>query len=239
MPVVLLRSPDGPDDPYVAALSEAGLEAQSEPVLRFTFPHQKALRDRLDREAYVALIATSPRVGRALHPLFRDHPDLGATWRNRPAYAVGPKTASWLRRLGLSVRGEDSGSASALADRIVADEPAGRLLFLCGNRRRNTLPTCLQRADVPFDEQVVYETHTRSTLDLPAPGPDTWLVFFSPSGLEATRQAGVDLRDYRVAAIGPTTAGALRDAGATVAAVADKPAPEPLARALRAAERKN
>lgn len=235
MPVLLLRSPDGPDDPYVAALADAGFEARCEPVLRFAFPNQEALHERLADGAYTGLIATSPRVGRALHPLFRDHSDLRAAWRQRPAYAVGPKTASWLRRLGLSVRGEEAGDAKALANRIIADAPTGRLLFLSGNRRRNALPDRLRAADVPFDEQVVYETHTRSAIDLPAPGPDTWLVFFSPSGLEATRRAGADLCDYRVAAIGPTTAGALRDAGVPVAATADEPAPAPLTAALRAA----
>ena len=234
--VVLLRSPDDPD-PYLRAFDDAGLAAVCEPVLRFLFPNQEALRRCLHRGGdYAALVATSPRVGRALHQAFRSEPPLRTQWRGRRAYVVGPKTGRWLRKLGLEVRGEETGTAAALVEQIVGEAPEEPLLFLSGNRRRDTLPTGLRDAGVVFEEQVVYETHTRSTLDLPAPSGERWLVVFSPSGLEALSAADVPVASYRLAAIGPTTAGALRDAGHAVAAVADEPAPDALVRAIRAAE---
>ena len=234
--VVLLRSPDDPD-PYLQAFEAAGRTAVCEPVLRFTFPNQEALQTCLRQaDQYAALVATSPRVGRALHQAFRDEPPLRALWRGRRAYAVGPKTGRWLRKLGLEVRGEEAGTAAALVDRIVADAPEGALLFLSGNRRRDTLPDGLRAGGVGVEEQVVYETHTRSTLDLPPPSEARWLVVFSPSGLEALVAADVPVASYRVAAIGPTTASALRESGVSVAAVADEPAPDALVRALRTAD---
>jgi uroporphyrinogen-III synthase len=139
--------------------------------------------------------------------------------------------------------GADAGDAAALAEQIAAAVSAGPLLFLCGNRRRDTLPNRLREADLAFDEVVVYETRTRRDLTLPAspesPG-SLWLVFFSPSGLEAVEQApSVDpgqLHDARIAAIGPTTGGALEKAGWAVEAVAAEPSPEALLDAIRDAE---
>lgn len=235
--VILLRSADDPD-PYVSAFEEAGFQAICEPVLAFAFPNQPTLQDRLEeKERYAGLIATSPRVAEALDRAFGDRKDLARSWRDAPAYAVGPKTAERLWTVGLDPQGAEAGDAAALAEWIVDDAPRAPLLFLCGNRRRDTLPDRLQAAGVPFEEVIVYETHTRDTLNLPPPRGTTWLAFFSPSGLEAVQQApSVDPERYRIAAIGPTTKGTLEEAGLSVEAVATEPSPEGLVAAITAAE---
>jgi uroporphyrinogen-III synthase len=231
--IVLLRSADSPD-PYVQAFAEAGWQAECRPVLRFTFPADEALRDRLrSPDVYSGLIATSPRAVRALRRVFDDAGPLQAAWKGRTAYAVGPKTAEGLRALSLEVRGAEAGNAEALAARIADDVPGRPLLFLSGSHRRKALPQGLRAAAVPFEEQVVYESHTRTDLELPTPTGEGWLAFFSPSGLEAVEGADRKaLRRFRCAAIGPTTAGRLRDAGWAVDAVADAPTPEALVRAV-------
>jgi uroporphyrinogen-III synthase len=239
--VVLLRSGEEAPDPYVTAFERAGLHAVCEPVLAFAFPNQERLRAHLERrDCYEALIATSPRVAIALERLFANREDLARTWRGTTAYAVGPKTAKRLREVGLEPRGAEAGDAAALARQIVADAPGADLLFLCGNRRRDTLPDRLRGAGVLFEELVVYETHPRQDLTLPPsrqPSGTTWLAFFSPSGLEAVEQAeSGNLREYRIAAIGSTTGGALADAGHSVEAVADAPSPDGLVSAIQAAE---
>ena len=236
--VILLRSADDPD-PYVQAFSEVGFHAVCRSVLRFSFPNEQALAERLRRpDAYGGLVATSPRVGRALQRIFDDEGTTHAGWEGATAYAVGPKTAEELRAFSFDVRGEESGTAAALATAIAEDEPSSRLLFLCGNRRRDTLPTRLQEEGIAFEELVVYETHARTDLTLPPPGDDTWLAFFSPSGLEAVQHAEADgsLEDYHRAAIGPTTAEALTDAGLAPEAVASSPSPEGLVSAILGAK---
>jgi uroporphyrinogen-III synthase len=232
-PVLLLRSASAPD-PYVQALADAGWRADCRPVLRFSFPADTALRDHLKRaDRYAALIATSPRAARAVRRVLDDVGTLHAAWTDRPVYVVGPKTGERFEALGFEVRGADTGDAAQLAARIADDAPPGRLLFLSGSRRRDTLPDGLRTAGVPFDELVVYETHLRTDVELPSPAACRWLVFFSPSGLKAIRATGTgSLVDYRCAAIGPTTAQTLREAGIDVAAVADTPSPDGLVRAL-------
>lgn len=234
--VILLRSADDPD-PYLRAFAEVGLQAECQPVLAFDFPYQDQLREHLEEgDHYAALVATSPRVGRALDKLFQETPSLADVWKNRTAYVVGPKTAKALRAVGLQPRGAETGSADALADRIVEEKPKAPVLFLAGNRRRDTLPDRLHTEEVPFDELIVYETRIRSGLTLPSA---TWLVFFSPSGGEAIEASdSVDPNPYRIAAIGPTTASALRDRGLAVEAVADTPSPEGLVSVLSTAHGK-
>jgi len=237
--VILLRSADDEaPDRYRAACRAAGLRAVCEPVLAFTFPRQAPLRDRLAAPDLCAgLIVTSPRAATALGRVFSGHKALADEWTERPAYAVGPKTAARLRALGLRARGADTGTAEALAARIIEDDPDAPLLFLSGNRRRETLPKALRAAGVPFDELVVYETHARTDLDVPVSEKTSWLVFFSPSGLQAvTRAEDVDVQAHRLAAIGPTTAEALESEGHVVEAVADEPSPDGLVAALRKAD---
>ncbi len=238
--VILLRSADAEaPDRYCSALGAAGWSAVCEPVLTFRFPRQAQLRDRLDPpDRYSALLATSPRAATALARVMAAEDSLAEAWSGRAAYAVGPKTAGRLRSAGLRPRGADTGTAEALAARIVDDAPDALLLFLSGNRRREALPEALMAAEVPFDELVVYETHTRTDLDVSRPEKTSWLVFFSPSGLEAVTQAErAAVHGHRLAAIGPTTAQALEADGHSVAAVAEEPSPEGLVAALQTAER--
>lgn len=235
--VILLRSADEPD-PYVEAFRETGLRATCVPVLTFRFPNQRQLERRLEeRDRYAGLIATSPRVAEALDRAFATNDELSTLWGGAPAYVVGPKTAERLRNAGLRPRGMDAGTAEALADQIVEEAPNGLLLFLSGNRRRDVLPNRLEASEIPFDELTVYETRTRSSLDLPTAEGRTWLSFFSPSGLEAVQTApDVDVAPYCVAAIGPTTAATLEDEGVSVEAVAPEPSPDGLAKAIREAD---
>jgi uroporphyrinogen-III synthase len=234
--VILLRSPDDPD-PYVRTFEELGLRAVCRPVLDFSFPADEALRTRLEqRDRYKGVIASSPRAGRAVRRVFDEAGTLHAQWENAPAFVVGPTTADRFRALGFDVRGEEAGDAEALVAHIVDSDWAGRLLFLSGAKRRDTIPDGLRVAGLPFDEEVVYDTHLREDLSFPESDGDTWLAFFSPTGLEAIQQAEAGpLDDYRCAAIGDTTAGALRDAGVDVEAVADTPSPDGLLAAIRRA----
>lgn len=232
--VYLLRSGSQPD-PYIEALERAGKNAVCVPVLAFEFPHQAELLRRLQRSAaYGGFIVTSPRAVLALRKAFEEAPELRSHWVDKRAYAVGPKTARALRELGCTPQGQKSGDAASLAAVIAKKKQPETLLFLSGNRRRDELPNALNEADVPFEELVVYETHTRRDIDIPDAQPNDWLVFFSPSGIEAVQAtSSIDASSFRIAAIGTTTSAALEAAGLTVDAVAKYPTPEAVRRAIR------
>ena len=238
VPDVILLRRERPPDRYVKAFADVDMTATCVPTLTFRFPHDNALRQCLaNPDAYDALVATSPRAVAAVKRVFESDAALHDTWRGRRAFAVGPATATAWCGLGLTPVGQTSGSADALVDAIATSDLQKPLLFLSGNRRRDVLPNGLQAHGIAFHEQEAYVTCTRSDLEMPGPGtPPRWLAFFSPSGLDAVQQSGVDLGAYRIAAIGPTTGTALSDAGASVEAIASTPSPGGLVGAIQAAD---
>jgi len=226
--VVLLRERVA-EDPFEAALRAEGFDVVFAPVLAFSLVNQEALKRRLlEADRYGGMVLTSPRAVAALGAAAAETP----SWPH-PAYVVGPATARDARALGLETRGEDAGNAAALAERIIADRPDGALLFPCGNRRRDTIPALLGEAGIKVDEVVVYETMLEAP-QLQMPEPE-WCVFFSPSGvLAADLAADYPWNRAKMAAIGPTTAAALRIRGIPCDAVASDPTPSALAAALLA-----
>lgn len=229
--ILLLRRPTAPD-PYVAAFDAAGFDAASVPVLDFEPAGRDALAERIaEPERYGGLLVTSPRGAGALRGL-----DLSG-WTGKPAFVVGPRTAEGVRALGLAPVGAEAGHADALAGHIEADPPVKPLLFLCGDRRRDTLPDRLRAAGVAFAELVVYRTiGDASALEACLSERPGWLAFFSPSGVEAALELdGISWNSLSAAAIGPTTADALRAAGIRPAAVAASPTPDALVAAVTSA----
>ncbi len=239
--VVLLRASD-PSDPYEAVLEAAGFDVRSRPVLAFSPVAPERLAAALARpEAYAGLVVTSPRAVAAIRGCYPDPGRLPAGWREKPVYAVGPRTAAAVRALGWTPVGEEAGSGAALASIIItaaehgAEGAARPYLFLCGDRRRDDVPHRLTAAGLAVEECVVYRTHVRAGVKLPPASPGGWLVFFSPSGVETVHPGEVRASGWRVAAIGPTTARALAEAGIPASAVAAEPTPEALRDALQAA----
>ena len=238
--VYLFRAP-AERDPYEAALEKAGFRCRSIPVLDFEYVNQEALRKMLAHpKRYGGLLLTSPRAAEALAEALTWLPNQVATWIVKPTFAVGPRTSEQLRQLGFQPQGEHAGNAERLADVLEekANEIDGPLLFLCGNRRRETLPERLRRSGIAFKECVVYHTRTQADLEIPDEAPD-WMVFFSPSGVEGVlRTSEVETWRTRVAAIGPTTSEALKQAGLPADVTAGTPTPEALVQAVTAPEEK-
>ncbi|KAF8633814.1 hypothetical protein AX15_001227 [Amanita polypyramis BW_CC] len=191
-------------------------------------------------------------------------------WSSLPFYAVGQGTASSLSALydlfpaylhlipsPTMVCGQESGNAEQLARFIVQDVTDKRgvpkLLYLTGDKNRETLPSILNEAGVTFEPVQVYGTKGSSrfkeVLEMAIGAHpkviDWWIVYFAPS---AAQFATPILEDYfilpctgssrlsgsgrprfsaRIAAIGPTTLSFLQNSlHLLVTATAQKPSPE-------------
>jgi uroporphyrinogen-III synthase len=232
-PVVYLLRRAEDSDPYEEVLSASGYRVRSLPVLRFEEVNRAQVEGALRHPAsYGGLIVTSPRAVEVLADVLRWLPSETAAWHARPIFAVGPRTAEELRSIGFSPEGEGSGSADMLADHIVAQSFVAPLLFLCGDRRRDVLPERLGSADVAFEEICIYRTLLDAP-DLTAESAPDWAVFFSPSGVEVLdSNLMAAWAPTRFAAMGETTAEALRTSGVEVAVVAASPEPAALAAAI-------
>ncbi|BGO95262.1 hypothetical protein NBRC10512_002602 [Rhodotorula toruloides] len=231
------------------------------------------------REAYDGVIMTSARSveawSAAQTTLASSTSSSALRAPSIPFFVVGNPTRTNLARVPvppppeLVLGAEESGTGKKLASFILrhfasSPEPPSsprrrrRLLYLTGDKNRDTVPRILEEGGVEPETLQVYAT-TRA----PGFGADlerilnvvvdgrglVWMVLFSPSGskecLAELRQRGLVASivastpashtlatRLRFAAIGPITQQFLEEERVPVHAVADKPEPEALVRAI-------
>jgi uroporphyrinogen-III synthase len=181
--VILLRAPSGDEpDKYEAAFASAGYLSVSIPVLQTTLTNISLLADIVSAGGYSGVIVTSARVceaWKAAAQSILSSPTSNTSnslWLSVPFYVVGKATASALSSLHdlfpathhhllpspTMIRGQESGNAEQLAKFIVQDVKAsGResnLLYLTGDKNRETLPSILNTAGLKFEPVQVYGT---------------------------------------------------------------------------------
>ncbi|KAL1749081.1 tetrapyrrole biosynthesis, uroporphyrinogen III synthase [Schizophyllum fasciatum] len=213
---LLIRAADseGPDR-YESAFSAAGYAAVSVAALDTGFVNEDALDAAIASRAFEfdGVIVTSSRACEAWkRAVQRICPDAAQApsettdgWATTPLYAVGRATAVALRSIADSpaaprdVRGEATGTGEQLAHFIVDDvrsenrtSPA-RLLYLTGDKNRDTVPNILTEAGIAFEPLQVYGTRGAhdfaQRLDaamgtLPSDSSEQWVVFFAPSSTD-------------------------------------------------------
>jgi uroporphyrinogen-III synthase len=89
-----------------------------------------------------------------------------------------------------------------------------KYLFPCSDIRKNDIPDFLKNNGYTFTEAIIYNTVASNLSDLTEVFYDI-LAFFSPSGITSLYQNFPQFKqnNTRIAAFGPTTAKAARDAG--------------------------
>lgn len=110
-------------------------------------------------EDYAALALTSANGVRALAAALAAAPDTAALWKAKPAYAVGPQTASALAALDWPSVKQAQGDVAALATLIAADHPqnGGAVLHIAGTHRAGDLNEALHAAGLTAGRAVLYE----------------------------------------------------------------------------------
>ncbi|TFK47147.1 tetrapyrrole biosynthesis, uroporphyrinogen III synthase [Heliocybe sulcata] len=285
--VILLRSPStDASDPYETALNSKGFTALTVPALETAHVNLDQLK-RLVRagpgaQNFSGVIITSGRSCEAWKAVveelshgfdseyFIQHRVGLATWASTPFYAVGRTTATLLLDIiqardslyaPKDVRGaEESGTSEKLARFILNDLKgnAAKMLYLTGDKNRDTLPTILQEGGVELETLQVYGTQgsrtferdMRRAIEPYSTGRSAWwIVYFAPSvadfatpilrehfhipQIDEEAPAESDGRVTRIASIGPTTTRHLREElKIAVHVTAAKPTPDDLACAL-------
>jgi uroporphyrinogen-III synthase len=229
---VILTASEGSFPGLADALREKSVEVIERPLIGFTAPLDwgpfDAALDRASR--YRAIAFTSPRAGKAMTDRVRAR---GIPWPPGPTpavWAAGQATAASLENwLGPThvpdgVEQESDGAAAQLARAMVAARVTGPVLFPCGERRRDELPSVLRTAGILVHDVVCYRTVLADASEAQAAASAGALVLVaSPSVVELLARACSAAERPDLVAVGPTTAAAARDAGWTPAAVADQP----------------
>lgn len=202
-PILLLKTPTQPTDPYFTHFSARNYSP------RFVSPLTHTLRPPsltllLPTPKYGALIFTSARAVEAFAlTLSRCTADEIAALAgiSLPIYVVGPATERAVRDVqrkwltGCEVLGAECGNGEALAGFIRRDYKGGGTVgFMVGEMRRDVVPKTLrgepQEGRVAVEEVVVYETGVRREFGwefegvVREEGKGGWVVVFSPQGGE-------------------------------------------------------
>ena len=204
-------------------------------VLSFVFVHLDVLTRRLNTPSdYAGIVFTSPRAVEAVNQVKASFPQESWGGEHKSVYVVGEATASKVHQLlgWKSLNGLEAGNATNLAQIIAKSEkPGSKLLFPCGNLKRNELEKGLVEAEITLNTTICYETQPKENLASIIEETDLttldYVVFFSPSGVKASLpllrekwpQFGTETTKV---ALGPTTAECLRDHGCQCL-VASKP----------------
>jgi uroporphyrinogen III methyltransferase/synthase len=145
--------------------------------------------------------------------------------------AVGNATAASLRELRLI---PDLIAAEARAESLACDLSAvadGRCLWLRADRARETLAEVLSARGVQLSSLIVYrsgdcESFTKDQIARLKAGTVDWIGLSSPASARRFRslldQYGIDVGQFRVAAISLLTSETAQECGLTVAAVAEE-----------------
>jgi len=232
----------------VQALEVLGAEVLLLPMIEASLPEtweplDRALKQlsQFDAVVFVSKIAVNETYKRAQRLRLADElrgPSVGLI------AAVGPGTAQAATEHGLRVGHVATDRTGEGLARELGDKLAGRrVLMPRGNRGDERLPNALREAGANVTEVVVYKTVLPETpdpviLSRIRSGDVDAIVFASPSALtnlsefiEARELAALS-SDTQFAAIGPTTAKALRNAGIRVEIEASEPTTAGLVEAI-------
>jgi uroporphyrinogen-III synthase len=229
--------------PYAAALAALGLEAVALPVTCTAPAGDPAeLARAVARGGHAAIVVASARAAAALEAAR----SAAAPAELAEVWAVGPATARALAAAGIAaqlppgVRDAASLARALLAERALAGR---RVLVPRAEGGRDEAIALLREAGVEVEAVVAYRT-VPAAADDPAlaaglaalrGGAVGVCAVFAPSQVAALDAVfGIRRIAAPFAAIGETTAAALRAAGAAVVSVADGPTPEGLAKAVSA-----
>lgn len=213
--------------PYDLAFKNGGFDVRCFQVLRFDFEETWESVPDVD-----AITITSRRAAESI--MSNSNPDalLPPSWRDLPWYVLGPSTAERVQELGVSVTGSLARTSKDLADLIVRMNHA-RVAFMTGDPHRPEVPQILAKAGVSVHVRTVYRAVPSLTEALNSSDAPDFAAFFSPRGVEIVADVdGPDWRKIGIAAIGPTTATAVRNMGWNLIAVSDSADPRSLLRSL-------
>jgi uroporphyrinogen III methyltransferase / synthase len=244
--IVVTRAPEQAGE-LARLLEEHGAEVLLCPLVAFERPEDTgALDSALGRLGeFDWLLFTSQNAVRFFEERRREL-EIPLEWGRPRVAAVGPATAKAARELGYHVEYlADESTGRGLA-RGLGEKVAGRRVLLPrSDRARADLPELLRAASAEVTEVVAYRTVPPGQQGLDAlekiqAGGVHAVVLASPSAFERlAEQLGMEaLRELTgrvaLAAIGPVTAAAIRQAGLPVAVVPAKPSAEAFVEALAA-----
>ena len=226
--------PTDEKSPYFAIASKYNINVDFKAFISIEFLDYKEFRkQKIDIMAHTAIIFTSRN---AVDHFFKLCSEARLEMPPEMKYfCVSEQTSNYLQKyIVIRKRKIFTGekTASDLFD-ILKKHKNEKFLFPCSNIRNDDIPVFLGNNDFVFSEAIIYRTVSSDVRDLDVNKYDI-IAFFSPSGVTSLIS---NFPDYvqngtRIAAFGPTTSKAVRDAQLKLDIEAPKPNAPSMAGAL-------
>lgn len=226
-------APKSDNSPYNRLQDKYGIDVSFRQFIQVEqVPYKEFRKEKINPLDYSAVIFTSRN---AVDNYFRICTDSKIEVPAEMKYfCISDQTANYLQKyITIRKRKLFTGkkTASDLFD-IFKKHKDERFLFPCSNIRKDDIPNFLSQNEFNFDEAVLYKTVSSDLSDLKDVNYDV-IAFFSPSGVHSlfSNFPEFEQKGTRIAAFGPTTAKAVKEAGL----VLDIEAPHPNAPSMTGA----
>lgn len=207
--------PGGENSPYFQLAEKYNLKIDFRPFIQIEPTSLKEFRQqKVDILSHTAVIFTSRN---AVDHFFRlateSKVEIPADMKY---FCISEQTANYLQKyIVIRKRKIFTGqrTASELIE-VLKKHKDEKYIFPCSNIRKNDIPDFLKENEYEYSEAIIYKTVAADLSDLSDVNYDL-IAFFSPSGINSLFVNFPDFKqnNTRIAAFGPTTAQAVRDAG--------------------------
>lgn len=207
--------PSAEDSPYHKLSKKYSLDVDFRPFIHIEPVNVKEFRkQKVDVLKHTAVIFTSRN---AVDHFFSLCKEMKIEMPSDMKYfCISDQTANYLQKY-IVIRKRKIFTGSKTAQdliEILKKHKNEKYVFPCSNIRKNDIPDFLVQNDYEFSEAVIYKTVASDLSDLAEVNYDI-IAFFSPSGINSLLVNFPDFKQNktRIAAFGPTTAKAVKDAG--------------------------
>ncbi len=207
--------PSGDKSPYFKLAEKYNIQVDFRPFIQIEpINHKEFRKQKVDILDHTAVIFTSRN---AVDHFFRLSAESKIELPSDMKYfCISEQTANYLQKyIVIRKRKIFTGTRTA-ADliEILKKHRSEKYVFPCSNIRKNDIPNFLKNNEYNYTEAIIYKTVASDLSDLADVNYDV-IAFFSPSGINSlfVNFPQFEQNNTRIAAFGPTTAKAVKDAG--------------------------
>lgn len=216
--LITQEAPTDFNSPYLKLAEKFGLKIDFRPFIQVeAVPVKEFRKQKVDILQHTAIIFTSRH---AVDHFFHICQELKIEMpADMKYFCISDQTSNYLQKYIVIRKRKIFTGLKDTRDllEIIKKHKNEKFLFPCSDIRKNDIPDFLRENGYNFTEAVIYHTVASNLSDLKNVYYDI-LAFFSPSGVNSLFVNFPDFKqnNTRIAAFGPTTAKAVRDAGLTL-----------------------
>ncbi len=226
--------PESDKSPYFDLAKKCNVKIDFRPFIHVEgIPAAEFRKDRINIAEHTAVILTSKN---AVDHFFRMCQEMRVSIPDTLKYfCISESTAYYLQKYVIYRKRKIFHGKQTFLDLIdvIKKHKEEKFLLPCSDKHKEEVPEVLDQLNINYTKAIIYKTVCSDLSDLADVNYDV-LVFFSPSGIKSLFQNFPKFKQNktRIAAFGPTTAKAVKEAGLKLDIHAPMPAAPSMTMAL-------